>query len=64
MNQYTSAIMGTALKNEILSSYFTDMVVEVKVSILASDVTNIHAKFEDTKRQDASVLVIHCFLQH
>ncbi|XP_028407688.1 uncharacterized protein LOC114530282 [Dendronephthya gigantea] len=30
LNQYTSAIMGTALKNEILSSYFTDMILDLK----------------------------------
>ncbi|XP_028407685.1 uncharacterized protein LOC114530280 isoform X2 [Dendronephthya gigantea] len=30
LNQYTSAIMGTALKNEILSSYFTDMISDLK----------------------------------
>ncbi|XP_028407681.1 uncharacterized protein LOC114530278 [Dendronephthya gigantea] len=30
LNQYTSAIMGTALKNEILSSYFTDIISDLK----------------------------------
>ena len=33
MNQYTSAIMGTALKNGILSPYFTDSINTFKVSI-------------------------------
>ena len=33
VNQYTSAIMGTALRNGILSSYFTDTINTFKVSI-------------------------------
>ena len=33
MNQYTSAIVGTALQNGILSSYFTDTIDMLQVSI-------------------------------
>ena len=32
MNQYTSAIIGTALQNGILSSYITDTISTLKVS--------------------------------